>query len=345
MLAICIAGCAGAPGLPLSTSHGGANGKSEALTVTDVVDEIVCEIGASPGLASDPKPPNRQWIATAILTIQIDDTIGLTPSLNFIQPYATAATSYMTTVSGEYSGQRQRTFTTTFTIDVGKLQAYYVKYKDQGLCSEPRHGRVRLEGNLKIAEIVNSGVNLTRSTLTDEKGAPFDNKDFIVGTLQLDPDVDPGAKLLPSFGSTIQFIIKHSLSSLGPLWTLKRFKGPSGSSGLVNAGYTDTDKLIITFAPVYPKGAQSPACLELRNRMARDIVRRMSEDPELRQQFHIEGRATSAAEQSKILSDQPFQDSALAACNASQKKGAETSARSLLNIMVLQNALPTVPAQ
>lgn len=71
----------------------------------------------------------------------------------------------------------------------------------------------------------------------------------------LDPDKTPVSEgcpaktaNLPTFGSTVQFTILGSWD-VGPTLSVKHFKGPSGTKGVLNGGETDTDTLVVAFAP------------------------------------------------------------------------------------------------
>ena len=177
-------------------------------TVNDIAKHIACEIyksGTVAKLSSDQVSSLKNEVATVLLTLQVDDTVDLTPSLALTRAWTPPAVSLVTTLNADIGGARQRTFTTSYSFDVGTLLA---GTQD---CRDPKENLYSLGGNLQIAEIIKDGLNLT----SDNTAYPY-----VVHVPKNATD-----KSGPSFGSKVQFIITQSITNVGPVWTLKYFKG------------------------------------------------------------------------------------------------------------------------
>jgi hypothetical protein len=209
-------------------------------TVASVISKIECEVyqarildfnknngkDAIPGTA-----PFDQWSANVILTLTVDDTLGLTPSpaglpLTFIDPLRVPATSFIFAFNPILSQDRERIYTETYTFTVGNTK--------EAACKRERP-LLNLAGDLGLGETIRMGLH-----------SFSDQSEYYV-------PADPSKGIKDSFGGTAQFIVSKGVSNVGPLWTLVRFKGP-GPGG---AGYfrKDTNKIAITFAPAKLGGA------------------------------------------------------------------------------------------
>ena len=198
-------------------------------TVDAIVDHIACEVARSDALTKpDSNRSLNDYVVTVLLTLQVDDSADLTPSLGLTQPLTKPAVSLVTTLNADLGGARQRMFTASYSFNVSDLLS---KGKS---CDEPREALYSLEGDLQINEIIKDGLNVTDPT----------RHDFVIRLPANATD-----KAGPSFGSKVQFVITQSVSNFGPVWTLKYFKGGGGSNGLVNGKRLDTDSVLITFAP------------------------------------------------------------------------------------------------
>jgi hypothetical protein len=222
-----LAGCAGVPRLyEASLPPAGP-------TVPEITNHISCEIHAA--MQKHKELVGESYFVSVLLTLQVDDSADLTPSLGFITPLTGMGQNVTTTVSGDLGETRRRTFTTTYTLDT--------KLLDQAAwCGGYHSGNrlLKLNGDVGVSEIIDNGTKVVDSGQAVHIPTSSDDK-------------SP-----PSFGSLIQFTITKSLTGLGPLWTLARFKGPAGSSGLVNGKLLDTDSVILTFARQFPKPPQTP---------------------------------------------------------------------------------------
>jgi hypothetical protein len=178
------------------------------IAVSQIVDQVQCEVQA----AADkyPRLKTERWAASVNLTLQVDDNVGLSPTLSFIDPTA----SFTFGASGTLKGARQRIYTESLDLDVRSLT--------KRNCVQ-RPDTFDLSGNLGIVDAVDLGLG---SLEESDDQAKFD-KD-------------------KAFGQTIQFAVTKNVSGFGPTWTLTRFTGPGGFFG---AERVDTNQLVISFAP------------------------------------------------------------------------------------------------
>jgi hypothetical protein len=223
--ALTLAGCAHT--VPALTSELAKH--PSGPTVDAIVDHIACEVVRSDAVT---KPDNNRslndYVVTVLLTLQVDDSADLTPSLGLTQPLKKPAVSLVTTLNADLGGARQRMFTSSYSFNVSDL------LNKGRSCGNPSEYLYSLEGDLQINEIINDGLNVTDVT----------KHDFVI---RLPANVSDRSG--PSFGSKVQFVVTQSISDFGPVWTLKYFKGPGGSNGLLNGKRLDTDSVLITFAP------------------------------------------------------------------------------------------------
>lgn len=264
-----MSGCANAPDLhlyplPKTRAEPASKPSVEKLVVTDIIDKIACDLRNSPELRDaiadydrmhsfaahqflnapfDEKgaPPGEDTkfdniIIVVNLTLQVDDNLLLTPNLNGITNYrASSALTY--TLAGQFSGSRQRQYSTTFAIDARALLDAKLK------CPGTKEGEYRPEssmrmvrGDLKLRETLAAGLN------------EFSQPDYIVEYRAKDTTLDNSGKLIPAFGAVIQFTLNTTITNAGPQWSLKFFKGPADKGGLLSGGRVETNKLIITFS-------------------------------------------------------------------------------------------------
>jgi hypothetical protein len=187
---------------------------------------------------------NNLYVAYASLTLDVTNTQGLTPTLNFIHPYASPSTNFTGSIGGQLTGTQHRNITQNFTI---ALVYDEVKLKSlERECQEPNAGN-GLRGDLGLKPIIAAGLKQTSAgfkifplPLPDDKAA----SDAL------------SQSLIPNFGSVVDFTLVYGVNG-GPNWTLTHFTGPgSGGSGLANVTRTIKDSLLIAFARA---GTQPPA--------------------------------------------------------------------------------------
>jgi hypothetical protein len=111
------------------------------LKIQNVVDHIQCElalivnapndssrlakrVNADPQLASLlPKLAEDHFVATAQLSLEVTDTNGLAPSLNFLN----SANTFAFSLGGQLNGTQDRNVTVNYGIDLGNLQDSHYK--------------------------------------------------------------------------------------------------------------------------------------------------------------------------------------------------------------------------
>jgi hypothetical protein len=150
------------------------------------------------------------------LSLEVNDTGGLAPSLSYISPL-TAATSYMFSVTGTLSESRDHTFTENIQLSFRSIYADWKTHANPHNCPT---ADTNLSGTLGL-------------------------KDF-VAIAALTPNLDSSQTLSGKgvFGGTEQFLVTKNLSAIGPAWSLVRFKGP----GTASLSEVNTDKLTLAFA-------------------------------------------------------------------------------------------------
>jgi len=261
--ALILSACANVP----SPNYVGNNSDESGVTVATLVGHIQCELLQAPNFQ---RLVDSNYRALITLTLKVEDNAGLSPSLSFIHPFSAPSTSLTYAVGGTLNVTRQRIFTNQYTIDLTKLK----NNEAAAGCSTPMESMtLNLTGDLGIGGIIAGGMDTVQYVNVNvDQPAPDKPQQFaldatlgghkhsspLVGTVTQMKDgkkTDPARKddkkpdpTPPSFGSTVQFTIVKSLNA-GPNWVLKNFKGPNGSAGLLGAGRTDTDTLVIAFAP------------------------------------------------------------------------------------------------
>lgn len=225
-VAIIVSGCVNAPPLKLNAPiEGNDQGK-----VARTIDHIACELAE---VKSKHSPRFDNYAAVAQLTMKIESSAGVTPSLGFIKPLAVAGTSRSKSIGGEFSRGRMKTFSQNFILITDELIL-------SGDCDN-RGDPVPLTDRLGLEEVVLAGLNAISDDAHGRKWANEKGK----------------AAAAPQFGSTIQFTTKMGANG-GPSIAKTRFKGYGGSNGLLNASQTNTDILVIAFAPVSVVLAEEP---------------------------------------------------------------------------------------
>jgi hypothetical protein len=202
-------GCAGVPALdPLRTGP----------KVSDIVDQVECEVYRAS--RKHARLVKERWTAAIDLSLQVDDNVGLTPTVSFIDPASVSGFTFG--ASGVLKGARQRIYAEALDLEIrGKKP---VSCPDQGDSFD-------LTGSMGIIETVDLGMSSV---------GPEDHTAF---------------KKDKAFGQTISFAVTKNVNAVGPNWKLARFEGPGG---LFGAERIDTHQLVISFspgAPVVTKGA------------------------------------------------------------------------------------------
>lgn len=198
---ILLSGCAGVPELDIQSP----------ITVANIIDRIQCEAYRAANRNS--KLRTDKWAGAADLYLQVDDSAGLTPSLTYIEPLATAGTSWAIGASGTIRRSRQRVYNESITFDLAAL--------DGRTCNRVVQQQYDLSGDLGIEDTLKIA------------SASFDNQDKVKFAEK------------QAVGQTVQFILTRNIAG-GPTWALRHFVGVGPIAG---AERIDTHKLIVSFAP------------------------------------------------------------------------------------------------
>ena len=153
------------------------------------------------------------------LTLKVEDSDGLTPSLSFITPMHPSSTSQTNLLGGEITQSRMRTLIENDQFDLAQIDTA------RACDLDPGYGR---EGDFRIATFVEEELSET----------PLPG-------LSMAKD-----KSNTIFGTTVQFALKQTISG-GPTWVKVHFKGPS-DKGLFSGTRQDTSTLVIGFAKTEP---------------------------------------------------------------------------------------------
>jgi hypothetical protein len=169
---------------------------------------------------------NEDYDAAAIISLEVNDTGGLTPAVSAISPF-TAATSFAFSAGGTLQEARDQTFTENLYFSMSTFISNLKRDPEAYQCVPTD---TNLSGNLGIKNIVDLA---SRSPYTDSTQTLTGGKGV--------------------FGGTVQFTVTEGISATGPTWTLTHFTGPGG---LVGLSHVNTDKLTIAFgpAPAQPTG-------------------------------------------------------------------------------------------
>lgn len=199
-LTVGVGGCAGVPAFDIAGPP----------TVAQIIDKIQCEVLEA--AYNHPRLRTENWTAVADLFLQVDDSVGVAPTLSFINPFTTPGEKFTFGASASLKGERQRIYAEKLDVPVNAIR--------KRACPPPQD-RFDLTGNLGIVETVDLGL----------------------GSVGRDDVVRFSSE--KAFGQTIQFVVTRNVSGVGPTWTLVRFVG----GALFGAERIDTHKLIISFAP------------------------------------------------------------------------------------------------
>jgi hypothetical protein len=198
-----LAGCAGVPALdPLGTGP----------KVSEIVDQIECEVYRASH--AHPRLVKERWTAAIDLSLQVDDNVGLTPTVSFIDPASVAGFTFG--ASGVFKGARQRIYAEALDL--------HIKGKQPASCPD-QPDSFDLTGSMGIVETVDLGMSSV---------GPNDQTTF---------------KKDKAFGQTISFVVTKNVNAVGPNWKFARFEGPGGFFG---AERIDTHQLVISFSPGAP---------------------------------------------------------------------------------------------
>ncbi len=203
-------------------------------TVKSIVQRIQCEIRDM--VRDDTDDPaafhgrfllNQDFDVLVSMSIEVNDTGGLTPSLSYMKPLS-HLTSFTFSGNGTLSESRDHTFTENLQFSVREIYLDWYTWK--------------------LARL--AGIDTEAEGLTAHDCPPADTN--LSGTLGISDFVAMAAQSEnldtssdKAFGGTIQFLVTKNVNSVGPTWTLVHFKGPGG---LLNLSHVNTDKITLAFA-------------------------------------------------------------------------------------------------
>lgn len=236
-------------------------------TVTSIINRVKCELTdmvrapLTPGSTSTAPLSgaelfllNGDYDVVVTLTLEVNNTGGLTPSITFMEPLS-KLTSFSFGGTATLSESRDHTFTDNFQLSIRQLYADAQMAGNPSLAPEPglaNHpaalaefahrcpkGDTNLSEPLGIADFVGMGAQTERLPLEPTAPAAAANP-------------KPGQAAAPTtaaatqaFGGTVSFVVTKNVTALGPTWTTTRWKGPGG---LVGLSHVNTDKIVVAFA-------------------------------------------------------------------------------------------------
>jgi hypothetical protein len=247
MLPLVLSACASAP--DFRTAGVDYHDEGSGIPIQEIVDHIACEIHDA-DKAQGGALSRGSYAAVATFNLKVDDTGGLAPSLSFFpivnMMKLSNAPGYG--ISGQLTEAREHTYSQTVAFNTKTLASE----PSSALCA-PDAGGVNLSGDLKIGQVVAMGLQSVRQSQA-QKGSPPEPA-WVVKPVTPNATSVPGGSTTaspflqtPAFGTSIQFVLTKAIGG-GPNWVLREFKGPSGTSNLVNYSRMDTQQVIIAFSP------------------------------------------------------------------------------------------------
>jgi hypothetical protein len=167
---------------------------------------------------------NGDYDVAVSLSLEVDDTGGLAPSLSYMNPISKTV-SFLFGGTAALSEARDHNFTENVQLSVRQIYADWKSERKLYNCPE---ADTNLAGTLGIKDFV------AMAAVTDG----------LVGA-EPPPAGKPASTATTQFGGSIQFIVTKNLSAFGPTWSLVHFKGPGGLLGLSEI---NTDKVTLAFA-------------------------------------------------------------------------------------------------
>jgi hypothetical protein len=269
------------PTFGLTSNVSGDLEKSSIPTVTDIANHLTCELyvamqkrGVTPDSVRPSLPDDNaaiwnqdhllwqnlvinNFVASVLLTLEVTNAGGVSPSLSFITPFAGSTTTNFTFgIGGQFTGTQDRTFTTSVPLDLSIIarsnmdsEGMITATNGSGVripCRGGGRDGVEIKGELGLAEILEDGLHIIDRTAdlnVYEGSAPTAEQSIEgqpTGEVKVAPLGGAGAPKSPpttggslgptNFGSQVQFTLLLTFNA-GPNWTLTHFKGPGGGGG------------------------------------------------------------------------------------------------------------------
>lgn len=201
-------------------------------TVKTIVERIQCEIR---DMVRDDRPNNPDsfnrlflldgdYDVVVVLSLTVNDSGGLAPSVTYVSPLAQAATTLTLSGSATLSKARTQTFTDNIQLSARQI---FLDWKTGFKPYDCPAANTNLAGSLGLKDLV----SMAAST----------------------PDLDEELKSKASsvFGGSVQFVVTKSLTAVGPSWQLVLYKN---IAALGNLSEVNTDQMTVAFAPGPNKG-------------------------------------------------------------------------------------------
>lgn len=209
-------------------------------TVKTIVQRIQCEIRDLVRTdIENPTDPSRLYGAflrngdydvLIAMSIEVNNTGGLTPSLSYMSPLHVATTSFTFSGNANLSESRDHTFTENLQYSVRQIYLDWYAY----LLAE-RAGLDPQSLGLTLHDCPAADTNLSGTLGIGDFVA------MAAASEGLDTETAPDK----IFGGSITFLVTKNVNAVGPTWSLIHFKGPGGLAGL---SQVNTDKLTLAFA-------------------------------------------------------------------------------------------------
>ena len=212
---------------------------------SSIVSRIQCEMREM--VAYDKSNPrsynsdfllNNDYDLAVTLSLDVNNTGGLSPSLSYLTPLAVPA-KFAFSGAGTFSEGRQHNFTSNLQLSFRQIYLDWLHDKGDYPCPV---ADTNLAGELGISDFVNLAARMP--TLNQDK---------------------------TPFGGSIQFLVTKNVNSLGPTWTLTHFVGP----GSVNLSSVNTDKVTLAFARGPNVGKPLTAASNATNRLANEFIQQL----------------------------------------------------------------------
>ncbi len=198
-------------------------------TVKTIVERIQCEIR---DMVRDDRPNdpdsfhrlfllNGDYDVVVTLSLSVNDSGGLSPSVSYVSPLAQAATTLTLSGSATLSKARSQTFTDNIQLSARQI---YVDWKTRLKPYDCPAADTNLAGSLGLKDLV----SMAAST----------------------PNLDETLKS-NVFGGTVQFVVTKSVTAAGPSWQLVLYKN---IAALGDLSEVNTDQMTVAFAPGPNKG-------------------------------------------------------------------------------------------
>jgi hypothetical protein len=170
---------------------------------------------------------NGDYDVQVSLSIEVNDTGGLTPSVSYMNPIHGMGL-FTFSGNGTLSESRDHNFTENLQFSVREIYNDWKLWQNAQLTGgdtlslDPHDcppADTNLSGTLGINDFVAMAALSENLDTQNPKGV---------------------------FGGSIQFLVTKNVTSVGPTWTIVHFKGPGG---IANLSEVNTDKVTLAFAP------------------------------------------------------------------------------------------------